>query len=300
MICRPIRMACATLALAAAVLTATPASAQLADNLSSYAQDNALLYLEPLKNAIGSGLSDGLFASGGVATGTVPRVRLTLSAMLISFSDEDRVFQPVAPAGFPGDVSGIEAPTVIGAETGPSVIDSGSGASFSFPGGLDIDRLPLAAPQLTVGLRGLEASLRYFSIDTGDDELGDISLFGLGGRYDISSLLGALPVQVSAMVYYQKLKFGEDLLEADAFSYGVQVSKRFVLVEPYAGFGFDSFGLDATYTDSGGTSIRAEYDTETNPHLTLGSAIHLGLVHLNGELNFSEQFSVAFGLGLGL
>lgn len=283
----------------AASLISTPATAQIEENLSSYGAANALLYLEPVKTAIGSGLADGLFASGGVPSGTDLRIRLTVQAMLISFDDEDRTFRPVTPDGFPGTLD-VEAPTVIGAEAGTEYTDPDSGASFLFPGGLDLDRLGLPIPQLTVGTRGVEGTLRWFGLDTGDNELGDISFLGLGGRYEFSRVFPTLPFQVSAMVYYQKLKFGDDLLEASAFSYGVQASKRFSVLEPYAGLALDRFGLDVNYEDSAGTSIAAEYEAETNPHLTLGAALHLALVHLHGEINLADQFSVAFGLGLGL
>lgn len=278
---------------------AGPAQAQLEDNLSAYGEANALLYLEPLKDALGAGLSDGLFGSGGVPLGESIRARLSIQGMLIRFGDEDKVFDPVTPDGFPGEFD-VEVPTVVGSEDGASYTDSGSGATFLFPGGLAIDNLGLAVPQLTVGTQGFEGSIRYIGIETGDNEIGDISFFGIGGRADVGRFLGDLPVDISAMLFYQKLKFGTDLLEARALSFGVQASRRFSVIEPYAGLGFDRFGLDVEYTDASDVSIAASFEDETNPHLTLGSALHLGPVHINGELNFSNQFSIAFGLGLGL
>lgn len=294
------------LALIVCVLQTGPAAAgDIENNLSSYTGVNAQGYLEPLKDAVGTALNTGLYSSGHV-----PRVgfgaRIELRGMLVSFADEDKTFQATTEDYFPAQIT-TDAPTVVGDGEAVTVTDSGpggSGASFSFPGGFDLDRFALAAPQLVVGnVMGTEAMLRYFAIDTGDEEIGDISLFGLGLRHSISQYFPTLPVNVSALGFWQNFELGDDLIDASAFTIGVQGSKRFSLFEPYVGLSMDSFQMDVKYeTDISGSTetINVEFDRDSSAHLTLGSALHLGFLHLNGELNVADQTAFTFGFGLGL
>ena len=106
------------------------------------------------------------------------------------------------------------------------------------------------------------------------------------------------------MFMYQRLELGEDdLVVAQAQSYGVQISRRFSLFEPYGGLALESFDMDVNYTtDISGQDeeIDLDFERETAAHFTAGLAAHLGFLHLNGEVNIASQTSVAFGLGLGL
>lgn len=282
------------------VATAAPVQAQIEENLSSYGADNATGYLEPLKDAFAAGLSNGLFPAGAVPTEGL-HARISVQAMIVNFGDDDRFFRPIVPEGVPVP-SGTEipdAPTVAGPTEG-TAIDLGGGATYSFPGGLDLDRLPLAVPQITVGgPMGTEATLRFLGFESGDDDIGDISFIGFGGRHSISQYLPNLPIELAGMVYYQKLEVGEDLLDARVFSIGVQGSKRFTVLEPYAGLGLDRSSLDVVYDDQTDTRIEVSFDEETNAHLTLGTVLHLALLKVNGEFNVSDRTSFTLGASVG-
>ncbi len=282
---------------------AADAEFSIEDNLSSYTGVNAEGYMEPLKDAIGSALNTGLYTSGHVARAGFG-ARLELRGMLVSFGDDDKTFDAKTEDYFPTAVT-TEASTVVGSENAVTVTDpGGSGATFAFPGGLDLDRFALAAPQLVVGsVMGTEGILRYFAIDTGDTDIGDITLFGLGVRHSLSQYLPAFPVNLSALLFFQSLEIGDKLVDASAYTLGVQASKRYAVLEPYAGLSLDSFKMDVEYDSdvSGQTeTLKVEFDRDTNMHLTLGSALHLGFLHLNGELNLADQTGFTFGLGFGL
>ncbi len=292
------------LALLAFALLPRAANAEfsIGDNLSSYTGVNAKGYMEPLKNALGSALNSGLYSSGHVARAGFG-FRLELRGMLVSFSDDDKTFDAKTEDYFPTQTT-APASTVVGSVDAVTVQDPGTGATFAFPGGLELDRFALAAPQLVVGsVMGTEGILRYFAIDTGDTDIGNITLFGLGVRHSLSQYLPAFPVNLSALLFFQSLEIGDKLIDASAFTLGVQASKRYALFEPYAGLSLDSFKMDVQYdTDVSGQNetLKIEFDRDTNPHLTLGSALHLGFFHLNGELNLADQTGFTFGLGLGL
>lgn len=289
------------------VLAPALAAAQVENNLSSYTGTNGVGYMDPLKDALGSALSDGLFSSGHVAR-MGPRIQLSIQGMIVGFDEDERTFSAQAESYFtPDDPNQTEftAPTIIG-DTSSVTIPGEAGTHFTFPGGFNLDNFALAVPQLNIGnIAGTEAIVRWVAFDTGDAEIGDISLFGIGARHSISQYFGpTVPVDVSAMFFWQSFKIGDDdLVDTKSLSYGLQASKRFTLLEPYVGLGMDSFDMDVEYqTSIGGTdqTIKLDFDKETNAHFTAGTALHLGFVHLHGQFNASAQTSWAFGLGLGM
>ncbi len=289
------------LALVASVALTGTARAQLENNLSSYTGANAEGYFLPFKNAVGSALNSGLYTSGRVPKSGL-HFRLEARGMLVNFGDDDKTFQAKAEGGFPEDTT-FTAPTVVGLPGAVTVIDPNTQAAFAAPGGVDIDRLVLAAPQLVVGsVAGTEAIFRYIAVETGDAEIGDVSLFGIGARHSISQYLTDFPVDLAAMVFYQKFEVGNDFVDAKGFTYGIQASKNLGILEPYAGFALDSFDMNVDYdltVNDTTVPVKLDFERTTNAHLTLGGTLHFAILHLNGELNIADQTGFTVGLGLG-
>jgi hypothetical protein len=275
---------------------------QIEDNLSSYTGVNAQGYLGPLRDALGSSLNSGLFMYAGV-----PRqgfhARLDIRGMLVSFDDDDRTFQ-ASTEDFFGSDQDAEVPTVIGDEDAVTVEDPETGATFTFPGGFNVDRFGIAVPQLTIGsIVGTEAVARYISADTGDAELGHVKLAGIGFRHSLSSYLESLPLDLAVTAFWQKLEVGDDFIDATATTFGVQGGKSLGMLAAYAGLSYDSIDMDVAYeTDISGDreQIEVDFDKESTGHLTLGATVHLGIIHLNGEFNQASNTSLAFALGLGM
>lgn len=299
-----LRRAClmASLALLVSVSRPPAAGAQLADNLSALFSDtNVEAYLEPLRQSLAAGLGNGLAPSGSVAKHGRWHARVSLQSMWIALEDDDRIYRAQLPEGFPATGS-VVAPTVIGESGGATYAAAGADSftTIRFPGGFDLDRLAFSVPQLTLGARGFEATVRWASIERGTTELGNFDLFGLGGRYDITSLLGSdLPVDIAFSGFYQKLEYGDALIEAKMMSYGLHVSREFGRIVPYSALHFDSFDFDVAFEDADDQPVTLPYEREQRPRVTLGTALHLPFVHLNGELNFAEQFSTSLGLTVG-
>ncbi|HKK71527.1 MAG TPA: DUF6588 family protein [Candidatus Krumholzibacteria bacterium] len=291
-----------TAALAAALLMLpVAASAQLEENLSSYTENNATGYLEPFRDTISAGLGSGLFTTAEIPRSR-PYFQLGMRAMLVQFSDDDRTFEATAEDYFPGTGT-YDAPTVIG-DTDPDPVAGPGGTSFQFPGGLDIDRLPIAAPQLSVGgFLGTEAMVRFFTGEFGDDDIGDISLFGIGLRHSVSQYVPASPVSIAASVMYQTFEIGDGLVDFSQTSLGVQASRRFPVVEPYAGLALHMSSMSSEYEfDATGDpeTLEVDFDDETNVQLTLGATLHLLVFRLNGELGVGDQTTYTLGLSLGI
>jgi hypothetical protein len=300
----PARLALCALGL---LLTLPPwgtARAQIEGNLSVYGPENARGYLQPLRDALSSGLGAGLYNTARIPSAGF-RVRVEARAMLISMGDKDRTFLAHTEDYFPSNQNAT-APTVVGSTKSVTVTDQGTGASFTFPGGLDLNRVGLAVPQVVVGgVKGTELMLRYIAVHIGDEgnELGDLSTFGIGARHSLSQYLTTSKVDLAAMLFYETLKLGDDFVDTSQLTLGVQASRRFRVVEPYAGLALNSFSMDMAYdAQQGGSSSRqsVQYDTDTGLGFTLGATLHMSLVHLNGELQFTDQTTLAFGLSVGM
>lgn len=280
---------------------AAPALAQLEDNLSAYADETAKGYLMPLQEAFGQALNSNFYTSAHIPR-TGLRFRVEIRAMSVLFKNADDTFTAATGGDFEPPQT-VEAPTVVGSGQSVSVTGDG-GTEFVFPGGFDLSSFTIGVPQITVGsLAGTEASARWIAFDTGDSEIGNVSLFGIGLRHSLSQYLVVPPLDLAAGVYYQKLKVGDDLIDAKAFSVGVQGSRSFGMLAPYAGLSFDTFAMNADYTATVGSEserIHLELDTRKTLHLSAGLGLDLGLVHLNVGGDLADRVGVNAGLAVGL
>ena len=285
----------------------SPAAGQIEDQLSAYTGRNAEGYLQPLADAFGANLNSGLFHSAHI-----PRTGLTLTLelpmMAVFFGDDDRTFSATTEGNFTPEQT-TSAPTVVGSGQVKLVTGSG-GTQFAFPGGFNLNSFALAVPQLRIGsVMGTQALIRYIAFNIGDEELGNISLFGFGLRHSISQYLSpAFPVDLAGGFFWQSLNIGENqqgssLLSSSAFTVGVQASRRFVVIEPYAGLSLDRHSVDVAYTsDVAGSELDIDLDFEATStlHLTLGLCLNLTYFKAYIDYNVASQSSLSFGGVLGI
>jgi len=296
------------LCLAVVALVATPASAQLNDQLSSYTGVNAEGYLQPLADAFGASLNDAYFYSAHIPRAAL-RISLEFPVMGVIFGDDDRTFSARTEGGFSPETT-TDAPTIVG-DGEAKIIPGDGGTQYAFPGGFDLNSFGLVVPQLRVGgVMGTEGILRFVAFNAGDDaELGDIKLFGLGVRHSISQYISDFPLELAAGFMWQTFKVGENdsgdnLISSNAFSFGVQASRAFgaglISLEPFAGLSFDTFSMNVNYhSDVTGDDIDLDFNTDTTAHLTVGAGLNLPIAHVFGAFNAASQSSFNFGLALG-
>jgi hypothetical protein len=289
--------------LAAVACMGSPASAQLAERLSSYTGRNAPGYLEPLVDAFSADLNAGLAHSA-----RIPRsgfhASLEIAVMSAWFSDADRTFRAVTENGFSPETS-VEAPTVIGSDQ-PVEIDGDAGTHFWFPGGFDLRSFDFAAPLIRVGsLYGTESVIRFGFVPLSSGRVGNISLYGLGVRHSVSQYFNRIPVDIAVGAYWQRFTVednerGGDLVFARAWSAGVQVSKRLNWLEPYGEVAYDDFGLDLSYRgDTPEDAVALSLDSGDHFHMTLGLSVNLSFLLVYGEYNGGGQNAFALGLAVG-
>lgn len=288
-------------------LAASSAPAQIEDQLTAYTGKNAKGYLQPLADAFGANLNDGLYHSAEIKTLGV-NISIELVFMAVLFSDDDRTFNAVTESGFSPEQT-VKAPTVVGDENAVTVSGAG-GTSFAFPGGFNLNSFAIAAPQLRIGsVFGTEALIRYFTFNTGDTELGNLTLFGFGMRHNVTQYLPpGFPVDIAAGFFWQKFALGEntsgdDLLAVRAFTIGLQASTDIaVFFVPYAGLSYDTSKLEVAYTSEASgleEDIEIEFDPYETVHLTLGLSFDFNFLKLFGEYNIASQNSLSFGAGFG-
>ena len=128
-----------------------------------------------------------------------------------------------------------------------------------------------------------------------------LSLFGVGLKNDISNLI---PIpgfpHIGVMGTYHSFK-GGDILTASVASFLIMASKSFLVIEPYAGFGFDRTAMKFKYTYTGTTPNVAidEKFTQSTSRLTLGVALSpFPLVKVHAEYNMSKFNSFTAGLAV--
>lgn len=284
------------------LLLASPAVAQIEEHLSAYTGRNATGYLKPLVDAFGADLNAGLFYSARIPERDF-YMRLELRAMSVYFTDEDRTFLATTESGFRPETT-TEAPTVIGSRRAVFV-DGQENTKFAFPGGFDIGSFSFVVPQLRFGaLYGTEAVVRFLTYGTGNDDLGNLSLYGVGIRHSINRYFGeTLPIDLAASFFWQAFSMGENakgesLVEAKTASVGIHASQRYWRIEPFAGIAYDTHSMSLAYFSSSTADEGIELDFESDAalHLTMGLSLHLGFANVHGEYNISDQNAFSIGL----
>lgn len=275
--------------------------------VSVYTGGNAIGYLQPLTNAFGSALNSSFGYSA-----FIPRrgFHLSLEApvMGVIFEDADRTFQASSEAGFQ-PVTTVTVPTAIGSGNGVTV-PGASGTSFAFPGGLDLHSLGLTVPQVRLSSwRGTEAVVRWIALNTGNADIGDIGLFGVGGRHSLSQYAPGTPVvDFTLGALWQRLDVGENsrgepFCRTDALTIQLQASKRapmgFITFVPYAAAGWERLEVDLSYSDTAGEPVRIAMEADSNVRFTLGAGFDFVAGHLWADYSISQTRSFSFGLAIG-
>jgi hypothetical protein len=220
--------------------------------------------------------------------------------MGVDLSSADKTYRPTPPPGFT-PTADVDAPTVIGSTSAVAQPGQG-GTTMYYPGGFDISEFAVGVPQVTIGsVFGTQAIVRWVVVDVGNSDFEKLNFFGFGGQHSISQYFPGLPVDIAAGYFYQKFKLGDELIDSKLSQVNVTASKRFGMLEPYVGVGYDSFEMSAAYTSTStpGDNISVAFDTETNPHFTVGLQAMLGFVRLGAEFNSAAETGASLALSFG-
>jgi len=287
-----------------AVVTADDGAVQ--GQMSVYTGENAVGYLQPLVNAFGAALNTG-FGYSAYIPPTSFHIGVEFPVMGVFFDDEDKTFLATTEPGF-SPTTQEEVSTVVGPGKAKVITGSG-GAQFAFPGGFDLNSFGLVVPQIRLSsLAGAEAVVRWLAYDDTDD-IGEIDLFGIGGRYSLSQHMGETPpLDVAAGVMWQTLDvgtndFGNPFTSSTALTVQLQGSKRmpvgFATFEPYGIVAYENLDVDVQYSDENDQPVDVSVEGDNAFRFTLGAGINFVAGQLWADYSFADTSNFSFGLALG-
>src|SRR5262249_19596818 len=135
------------------------------------------------------------------------------------------------------------------------------------------------------------------------DNVGNVSVFGVGLQHSLKHYLPELPVDLAVGAMYQKFHVGDDdLIKTNAFHGEAMASKSFGVLQPYVRVGFDTSTMEVNSDqDVGGTteSINVKMDDENSAHLTGGVLLAFPIVKLNAQIDSGARTGASIGLRFG-
>jgi len=285
------------------LMLATPLMAQdVEDFLSKYTSENGKKYMQPLADHFAANLNSGLFHNAKIKKFGF-QMYLGLESQVSMIPSSSRVMTATTEGDYFPSTTIHNAPTIFGDAEGVKVEDPNSGLIYTFPGGLDMDMLPLAVPQLTIGsVFGTDFTIRYFGTDNVED-VGDIKLLGWGFRHNIDQYL-KLPVNLSVGYYHQRFQFS-DYLDAATNVINLQTSYSIPIITFYGGLGYETGSVDMAYEYVDDQtqiteSIKFDLKPQNTVRLTLGIGFNLGPVKIHGDYNLAKISTFDVGLGIGI
>ncbi|MEX0602463.1 MAG: DUF6588 family protein [Bacteroidota bacterium] len=316
------------LLLGAFVLTLSGTAVAQDDDLGAlikkYIGQNARNYVSPLMAGWASGLNGGFYHSADIhdILGFDVQVKLTFAGM----TEEDKTFQFRMPdqitygiytltAGvdYPSEIS---TPTVIGSDQETVVIASGSTPAagqeiLRLPGGLNLPAAPMIVPQVAIGLPfGIEVIGRFIPT-TKLSNAGKVNFLGFGIRHDIDQYIPLLPLDIAVHFMTQKFNFMDqndnNLIAASATAYGVEISKKLLILTLYGGFQLESSKWEigpytATFTQGTEqiTTVVDKFEIEGKNTSRAIVGVRLLLAFLNVHADYSFATTPVLTLGAGI
>ncbi len=315
-------------------LSGAYAQANLDDLLKgSQADANYLAqgYMEPILNAIGSGLNQGWYNTA--ATHKKFGFDLTLSASSIQFPSAESFYRVdnsrltsirlVSP-----DPTGGDVPTMVGPETAPTyeyTAGTSIGAQFQGPPGLDVaNSMPLGGlpvPTLNLGIGipwNTDVKLRYGALNQAE---ANVNLFGFAVQHDIKQHipgLKELPFDLSALFGYttfsSEISFDQtnnpDQKGKASFSattIQAIIGKKFSVLTLYGSLGYNfssgDFKAVGTYDTGTGTTMTDPVSITSSvngPRATAGLRLKLAVFTLHGDYTFQRYNTVTLGFGISV
>jgi len=270
----------------------------IGDYISKYTSVNGKGYMQPLADVFSADLNSGLFQAGRLSRVGF-HVTIGVQGIVAPIGDEEKTFLAQTEEPFSPQQT-AKVPTVFGKNEVVSVTGSG-GTLYNFPGGFDMKMLPLVVPQVSLGsILGTEATVRYFMANVGED-IGDLTLTGIGVRHSLSQYLPLSPLDFSIGVFSQTFKVG-DIVDAKTLYYGLQAGKAFGPLSIYGGAGYESADVSIEYEqDTGDQVTKISFDLKAKKQMryTVGIGVKLAILKIHADVNLAAQKTFCAGFGFG-
>ena len=283
------------------VLTVTPnllPAQELESIIDLYLSDNGDAYIAPLASVFTTSLNSGFLHSAEIKKG------FHIEAGIVSnFGFIPKSYQTyVANVELQGQNYSEEAPTIFG-NNSSITIDAYGGTTLSFPAGLDLSFLPLAAPHIKIGsVLGTEAIIRFWGYNTAEEELGRLQLFGWGLRHSISQYLGDDPSMDIAISYYQQSFDVGTLIQAKSSMAHLQAGNTHGIFNYYLFTALQSGDMNIYYEfEASGQTEIIDMDLKNEQSFMAGAGfgLKLAFLYVHAEANVGKQLTGSAGIGIG-
>ena len=325
------------IACVAALIGNVTTAQDLSTELARVGTLNVRNYVNPIFNGLSADLNSAFYHSADLHSilGFDVGVKIGLARM----TDDQKTYDFVTPdfininhgatqlrAGVDYDAVVPGVPTVVGEKDTKYYVrakssllgnaykaaNGGSDILFQIPNGFNLPAVPLPMPQAAIGLPfGLEVMVRYIPTVSATDA-GKFNYMGFGLRYDIDQWLPVCPVDIAVHFMTQKMNFkskdDNDIFKASGTAYGVEVSKKLLILTLYGGFQLEkaTFTLgkiDGNFTTPDGSVTPFEvpeqtFDGSNKSRATLGIRLLLLIVNIHAEYNFAKIPVFAAGVGI--
>ncbi len=291
----------ASLVFALIVLFTYPLNAQnqLEDAIRQLSADNVSGYMQPFLNGFSGNMNSGFSGSAKIDDKFTIRIDAIGMATMIGSSEE--VYNAVPPSPFAQQP--VRTATVFGDQG--AVVQGPEGLSYKFQNGqLDMDYFPLVAPQLTIGnFYNTQLIFRFFTY-SGDSDVPDIDMIGLGLRHGLNQYFGELPVDIAAGGFFQSFKIG-DIINTNFFSVNGMASKEFSLLTLYGGLQFEYSNMNLNYTLSSSSGdqeseVDLSFSSDNYIRAMAGLNLNLGVVHIRTDFNLGKVSVLSASIGFGI
>jgi len=289
----------------------------LAEKIKKVSQNLLEGYTQPLITSFGTGISTGIFHSA--RSHSLLGFDIGVRGMLIQIPEMGKYFDAkvltcsLANNNLYYDSLTLDSvSTIFGPKERTIVPVSGNqvGIPPYIPGGFNLSVVPLAIPQLNVGLIfGSEICIRYAPFTFKGSK---VEFLGLGLKQNINSLpfmkIVPLPVDIAIGGAIQdfgiKDSTGYKIVASHTWNLQMIVSKNLIVFEPMAGFGFEGTKVHFTYefeyeipdTLNPGYKIKMKKDVDVeliaqnSYRAVLGATFKLGIFFLHYDYNFVPHY----------
>jgi hypothetical protein len=272
------------------------AQSSIDDVVDSYVGENAEPFVQPLADIFTSSINTGVWEWSTIDQGFY--LRLKLQGMVSFPTESMRTFTGRTTGDFSPMQTAI-VPTIIGDDRSVTVRGDNN-ETYIFPGGLDMERVILGTPQITIGgFLNSELTARFLAFPIGDD-MDRVRFYGIGGRHAISNYFTDAPVDFSVGYMYHHTEAG-DYLNSDQHLVSAHIGKSGRILSGQFSVGYQVSDSDVHYTyDDGETEQEVNLNlTNTNPFIMeAGLGVKLGPVMASSSISYSEHVAIAAGLGL--
>lgn len=271
--------------------------AQVDNFIGAYSGKNGEGFLQPLANVLTSSFNTGTVHKMAIDSGFHVYLGVIVTQSFF-IGDDLKYFKGTTPDYFQ-PMQEATASTILGPNK-IITVEGDKATSYSFPAGLGLKWVRLAAPQLTIGsFFGTEISVRYFAYNVNED-FGKITIMGGGVRHDIGRyfLPKKLKFKITVEGFYQELKTGR-YSTSQMFKVGVYAGQQTKNFHYFAYAGYQQGKTNIVYKNADenidfNVSLKA-----TNPVVFgVGAGAKFGILKIHAQANFLSPTVVAVGIGL--